>query len=72
MQLPGGQLSEAAEAGDARVFADADQGDALGGNSQIGQVPGGPYIARPRPPGALPVNVCQFGLDLTRSQAITQ
>jgi hypothetical protein len=36
-QLLGGQLSEAAEAGDARVFAYADQGGALGGNTQIGQ-----------------------------------
>ena len=36
-QLPGGQLPEAAEAGDASVFAYADQGDAFGGNAQIGQ-----------------------------------
>ena len=36
-QLPGGQLPEAAEPGDARVFAYADQRDALGGNAQTGQ-----------------------------------
>jgi hypothetical protein len=36
-QLGGGQLPEAAEAGDAGVLADADQRDAPGGHPQTGQ-----------------------------------